>query len=89
MELVTPNVNITIILPELIVAIAGIIAMVYDSFFPSDRKATGIISLAGLALSAVFLADAWAGGSYLTPLFGQNWSGMTPQIRQRCRLLTS
>lgn len=75
MELVTPNVNITIILPELIVAIAGIIAMAYDSFFPSDRKATGIISLAGLALSAVFLADAWAGGSYLTPLFGQNWSG--------------
>ena len=73
MELVTPNVNITIILPELIVAFAGIVAMVYDSFFPKDRVATGVISLVGLALSAVFLADAWVGGAYLAPLFGSGW----------------
>ena len=64
MELVTPNVNISIILPELIVAFTGIVAMVYDSFFPKDRVTTGIISLVGLALSAVFLADAWSGGAY-------------------------
>ena len=73
MELVTPNVNISIILPELIVAFTGIVAMVYDSFFPKDRVTTGIISLVGLALSAVFLADAWSGGAYLAPLFGQSW----------------
>ena len=75
MELVTPNVNMGAILPELIVALAGIVVMVYDSFFPKDRTTTGIISLAGLALSAVFLADAWTGGSYLAPLFGSSWSG--------------
>ena len=73
MELVSPNANIYIILPELVVAFAGVVAMVYDSFFPKDRTTTGIISLAGLALSALFMADAWAGGSYLAPLFGTGW----------------
>ena len=75
MELVTPNVNITIILPELVVALAGIIAMVYDSFFPKDRVTTGVIALVGLALSAVLLADAWNGGAYFAPLFGSGWAG--------------
>jgi hypothetical protein len=32
-DLVNPNVSIPVILPELIVAIAGIIVMVFDSFF--------------------------------------------------------
>ena len=48
-----------IILPELIVAFAGIVAMIYDSFFPKDRKVTGIISLVGLVTSGVLLATMW------------------------------
>jgi NADH-quinone oxidoreductase subunit N len=58
-ELVTPNVNIGSILPELIVALAGIIAMLYDSFFPKDRITTSVISLVGLAVSTVLLAMMW------------------------------
>jgi NADH-quinone oxidoreductase subunit N len=58
-ELVTPNVSLKSILPELIVALAGTIAMVYDSFFPKDRITTGVISLVGLAASAVLLVMMW------------------------------
>src|SRR4030095_2183174 len=58
-ELVTPNVNLGSILPELIVALAGTIAMVYDSFFPKDRITTGVISLFGLAVSAILLVVMW------------------------------
>ncbi len=71
MELVTPNVSITIILPELIVALAGIVVMVYDSFFPKDRTTTGIISLVGLAASGVWLAMMW-----VEPQPAGTWSGM-------------
>jgi hypothetical protein len=41
MDLVPPNVNISIILPEMIVALCGVIVMLYDSFFPKQRKVTG------------------------------------------------
>ena len=71
MELVTPNISIGIILPELIVALAGIMAMLYDSFYPKDRTATGIISLTGLVVSAVVLGMMWNS----TPPAG-TWSGM-------------
>lgn len=70
-ELITPNINIGVILPELIVALAGIMAMVYDSFFPSDRKATGIISLTGLAVSAAVLWMMWG-----SPQPAGAWNGM-------------
>jgi NADH-quinone oxidoreductase subunit N len=58
-ELVSPNISISIILPELIVAFAGVVAMVYDSFFPKDRVTTGVISLVGLAAAAVLLGMMW------------------------------
>ena len=61
-ELVNPNVNITAILPEMVVAAAGIVVMVYDSFFPRQRRVSGIVSLAGLAISAILLAMMWTGG---------------------------
>lgn len=70
-ELVTPNVSMTIILPELIVALAGIVAMLYDSFFPKDRVTTGVISLVGLVASGVLLATMWG-----TPQPAGTWSGM-------------
>ena len=69
-ELVTPNANITIILPELVVAFAGVVAMVYDSFFPKDRVTTGVISLVGLATSGVLLAMMWG-----SPQPAGTWSG--------------
>lgn len=71
MQLVPPNANISIILPELTVAIAGTVAMVYDSFFPKDRSTTGVISLAGLAVSAAFLFMMWG-----EPHPAGTWSGM-------------
>ncbi|PYT01472.1 MAG: NADH-quinone oxidoreductase subunit N [Acidobacteria bacterium] len=58
-DLVTPNVSISSILPELVVALAGIVAMVYDSFFPKDRRVTGIVSLIGLLIAGVLLAMMW------------------------------
>src|SRR6187399_1803185 len=70
-DLVNPNVSIPVILPELVVAVAGIIVMVYDSFFPRQRAVTGTISLAGLAAAAAILAMMWSGGN--APV---GWNGM-------------
>jgi proton-translocating NADH-quinone oxidoreductase, chain N len=72
-DLINPNANIRIILPELIVAIAGIIVMVYDSILPRRRAVTGAISLLGLAVSAVLLAMMWSPND-LTPATA--WNGM-------------
>jgi NADH-quinone oxidoreductase subunit N len=58
-ELVNPNVSISAIMPELMVALAGVLVMVYDSFFPDQRRVTGIVSLLGLVLAAVVLAMMW------------------------------
>ncbi|HVF30370.1 MAG TPA: NADH-quinone oxidoreductase subunit N [Pyrinomonadaceae bacterium] len=71
MELVAPNVNMSAIMPELIVAFAGIVAMVYDSFFPKDRITTGVISLAGLVVSGVVLGMMWG-----QPMPAGSWNGM-------------
>lgn len=60
-DLVTPNANISSVMPEMVVAGAGIVTMVYDSFFPNQRRVTGIVALWGLALSAILLAVMWAG----------------------------
>ena len=72
-ELVNPNSNISIILPEVIVAVAGIIVMLYDTFFPKQRTATGIISIAGLALAGIVLYTMW-GNDYAAPT--NAWNGM-------------
>lgn len=58
-DLITPNANISLILPELIVAVAGIVVMVYDSFFPKQRSVSGVISLLGLAASGIVLGSMW------------------------------
>ncbi len=71
-ELVTPDPNVRIILPELVVAAAGIIVMLYDSFFPKDRVTSGIISLVGLAVSAFLLVGLWSS----EPLGSTSWNGM-------------
>ena len=61
MQLADPNVNLTIILPEIIIAVFGIVVMMYDSFFPRNRTVTGTISLVGIGLAGVALAWIWAG----------------------------
>ncbi|HQX54684.1 MAG TPA: NADH-quinone oxidoreductase subunit N [Pyrinomonadaceae bacterium] len=70
-DLLAPSVNVTVIMPELIVAVAGIIVMLYDSFFPKQRMVSGAISLIGLAASGILLATMW--GSYPQ---GNAWGGM-------------
>lgn len=70
-DLISPGVSVPIILPELIVAVAGIVVMLYDSFFPKQRAVTGTISLIGLALSGVVLATMWGSNA---PASG--WNGM-------------
>src|SRR5437899_2701876 len=69
---INPNVNVPIILPELVVAIAGIVVMVYDSFFPKQRVVTGIISLIGLGFAALVLGLMWSGGGVPATA----WNGM-------------
>ncbi|MEO5857578.1 MAG: NADH-quinone oxidoreductase subunit N [Pyrinomonadaceae bacterium] len=71
-ELVTPDPNVRIILPELVVAFTGVVVMLYDSFFSKDRVTSGIISLVGLAVSAFFLAGLWSS----VPLGTTAWNGM-------------
>src|SRR6185369_4928346 len=71
MELLNPNASISAILPELVVAIAGVVVMLYDSFAPKQRLVTGFVSLAGLAISATLLALMWNTGGNATA-----WNGM-------------
>jgi len=71
-DLLTPDANVWIILPELIVALAGVVVMLYDSFFPKQRIVTGIISLIGLAFAAIALGTMWLGDMNANTA----WNGM-------------
>lgn len=70
-DLISAGVDLRIILPELIVALAGVIVMIYDSLLPKHRAATSFLSLAGLIAAGVALALMWSG---FLPGFG--WNGM-------------
>ena len=70
-ELIPPSVNVSIILPEMIVAVAGIAVMLYDSFFPKQRTVSGVIAIAGLVISGIVLATMWGGDLPAT-----SWNGM-------------
>ena len=72
-DLVAPNADLTAIMPELVVALGGTAAMLYDSFFPKSRFVTGFISLAALAAAAVLLLIMW---SPSTVASSGSWSGM-------------
>ena len=62
---VTPDVNLWLILPELIICVVGVVVMLVDAFSkPTQRWVTGGISLAGLAAAAVgsaWLCLSWRG----------------------------
>jgi NADH-quinone oxidoreductase subunit N len=67
LQLTSPDVNLWLMLPELIICIAGVIVMLVDAFAkPTQRWITGGISLAGLAAAAAgssWLWLSWRGAS--------------------------
>lgn len=66
-QLTTADVNLWLILPELVVCIAGVVVMLVDAFAkPTQRWITGSISIAGLiaaAGSSGWLCLSWRGAS--------------------------
>ena len=72
-QLTNPNTNVSVILPEVIVAVAGIIVMLYDTFYPKQRNVTAVISIVGLALAGIVLYTMW-GNDYAAP--ANAWNGM-------------
>jgi NADH-quinone oxidoreductase subunit N len=70
-ELLPPGANINSIMPELVVAAAGVIVMLYDSFMPRQRYVTLTISLLGLIASAVLLGQMWDNAGDTS-----SWNGM-------------
>jgi NADH-quinone oxidoreductase subunit N len=57
----SPDVNMTLVAPETIVALAGVVVMLVDAFTRrADRKwITGAVSLAGLVAAAAFCLWMW------------------------------
>ncbi|HZH89851.1 MAG TPA: NADH-quinone oxidoreductase subunit N [Pyrinomonadaceae bacterium] len=57
----SPDINFTLILPEMIVAVAGVLVMLVDAFTrrTNQRWVTGAISLVGLAAAAAVCVNLW------------------------------
>lgn len=72
-DLVAPNTSFSAVLPEMIVAVAGTLAMLYDSFLPRQRYVTGAISLVGLVAAAFALYTLWGTGADVP---ANAWGGM-------------
>ena len=54
LQLNLADINFSLIMPEGIVSLAGVLAMLVDAFArPTQRWVTGTLSLAGLAAAAV------------------------------------
>ncbi|MBX3243514.1 MAG: NADH-quinone oxidoreductase subunit N [Acidobacteria bacterium] len=85
MQLADPNVNLTIILPEIIIAVVGIVVMLYDCFFPKNRVLTGAVSLIGIGLAGAALAWIWSGTGNV-PLTA--WGGMVTHDNLRLGFTT-
>jgi NADH-quinone oxidoreductase subunit N len=66
-----PGVNLPIILPEIIVAVAAAVVMLYDCFRPNHRHVSAILALLGI--TAAGFGTAWL--SY-NGAAGDNWNGM-------------
>jgi len=67
LQLALPDVNLWLILPELVICLAGVVVMLVDAFTkPTQRWITGSISMAGLvaaAASSTWLCLSWRGAS--------------------------
>jgi NADH-quinone oxidoreductase subunit N len=70
-----PDVNFGILLPELILAVAGVVVMLVDAFARrGQRWLTGGLSLAGLGASAAATLWLWQGAD--SQVGGAAWDGM-------------
>src|SRR5947209_964335 len=66
-----PDVNLALLAPELIVCLAGVLAMLVDAFAkPTQRWITGTISLAGLVAAASGCVWLWATWTGVNRAFG-------------------
>lgn len=67
LQLINPDVNLWLILPELVICVAGVVVMLVDAFArPTQRWITGSISLAGLIAAAggsTWLCLSWRGAT--------------------------
>ena len=70
-ELTSPNIGMRAILPELIVAVAGVLVMLYDSFVPRQRYVTSALSILALVLAGAALVAGWDAAIPAT-----SWNGM-------------
>ncbi len=60
LQFATPDVNLALIMPELIVCIVGVVVMLVDAFGkPSQRWVTGSISMTGLIAAGVSSVWLW------------------------------
>jgi NADH-quinone oxidoreductase subunit N len=66
-----PGVNLPIILPEIIVAVAATLIMLYDCFRPNQRYVSAILALLGI--TAAGFGTAWLGYTGTAP---SAWGGM-------------
>ncbi len=71
-ELADPNVSLSIVMPEMLIAAVGVLVMLYDSFFPKQRYVTGAASLVGLFAAGILLTMMW--GDPTVPQTA--WGGM-------------
>ncbi len=73
---VAPDVNFTLLLPEIIVTVTGVLVMLVDAFTrrAGGRWVTGGLSLAGLAASALATLWLWSGANGAA--VGSAWGGM-------------
>lgn len=72
-QVANPDVNLTLILPELIVAIAGVIVMIVDAFSsPRQRLVTGTLSLLSMLAAAAATVWLWVA----RPLTASAFNGM-------------
>ena len=59
----TPDINLTLIAPELIVSVAGVIVMMVDAFARREQRwltgSLSIISLLAALVASVWLWTAW------------------------------
>ena len=69
-DLLNPNINLPVVLPEMILGLTGIILMVFDSYKPDRMRITGVISIAGIIAAAIALVSLWSTGGDQTAFNG-------------------
>ncbi|HEX8293943.1 MAG TPA: hypothetical protein VF570_19410, partial [Pyrinomonadaceae bacterium] len=73
-----PDINFGILLPELILAVVGVVVMLVDAFTrrTGQRWVTGALSLAGLVASAAAAVWLWGESGAAAAAATQPWGGM-------------